>query len=107
MLDKEIKITDENVIKKLIGKRIKINVGELLIEGLLGYYGKPKYTVKPEYYPAQVRKFLDYENQMHLFNLKFYYLDGREIHSDKTGVGYYVLKVKEFPNLIIETVEQK
>lgn len=105
MADKKITIIDENVIKNLVGKRIKVNVGNLFIEGLLGYYGKPKYNLKPECYPAHVREFLDYENQMHLFNLKFYYLDGREIHSDKKGVGYYVLKVKEFPDLVIEAVE--
>lgn len=105
MVDKKIIITDENTIKNLVGKRIKVNVGNLCIEGLLGYYGEPKYSIKPEYYPPRIREFLDHGNQMHLFNLKFYYLDGREIQSDEKGVGYYVLKVNEFPNLVIEYVE--
>lgn len=105
MPDKKITVTDENVVKSLVGKRIKVNVGNLFIEGLLGYYGEPKYSIKTDYCPARVREFLDHGNQMHLFNLKFYYLDGREIQSDKKGIGYYVLKVEEFSNLVIEVVE--
>lgn len=42
---------------------------------------------------------------MHLFDLKFFYLDGREIPSDKKGVGYYVLKVNDFPNLDVQIIE--
>lgn len=94
----------EQEIRDNIGKRIKVNVGNMIIEGLLGYYGQPRYTNIASL-PSNVREFLDQGNQMHLFDLKFFYLDGREIPSDKKGVGYYVLKVNDFPNLDVQIIE--
>lgn len=96
---------DDQYIKNLVGKRIRAYVDSLIIEGLLAYYGQPKYTGSINYLPKDVKEYLDHGNQLHLFNLKFYYKDGREIQKNNKGVGYYVLKTDEFKSLEIYPVE--
>lgn len=48
----------EQEIRDNIGKRIKVNVGNMIIEGLLGYYGQPRYTNIASL-PSNVREYLD------------------------------------------------
>lgn len=95
--DKVLKNNDK-LLQNSINKRIRVNTGLLIIEGLLTYYGPKKYNESINGISPSRKEFIGQDQEAHLNKIRFFFPeDNTEIKSESgtVNVGFYVFTLSE------------